>query len=89
MKYYQIIYTASETGRSGQPGFGIRTATESIPDKLLNMLDHRATTYACGSFPGVSGAKLAENPELVRTYSVLDPLIWLLSQLDGFEIETV
>ena len=68
MKYYQIIYTASETGRSGQPGFGIRTATESIPDKLLNMLDHRATTYACGSFPGVSGAKLAENPELVRTY---------------------
>ena len=39
MKYYHIIYTSSQKGLSGGNGFGIRTATEGIPQEYLKVIN--------------------------------------------------
>ena len=68
MHYYQIIYTASESGRSGQPGFGIRSVSEGFPEYLIPLVDGKMTSYHSGTFENIPGAKLAENPDRILDY---------------------
>lgn len=68
MHYYQLIYTASESGRTGQPGFGIRSVSEGFPEYLIPLVDGKMTSYHSGAFENISGAKLAENPNRIQDY---------------------
>lgn len=68
MHYYQLIYTASESGRSGQPGFGIRSVSEGFPEYLIPLVDGKMTSYHSGTFENIPGAKLAENPGRILDY---------------------
>lgn len=68
MRYYQLIYTASEAGRSGQPGFGIRSVSEGFPEYLIPLVDGKMTSYYSGTFENIPGAKLVENPERILKY---------------------
>ena len=40
MKYYHVIYTSSQKNLNGSNGFGIRTATEGIPQDYLRTVDN-------------------------------------------------
>ncbi len=68
MHYYQLIYTASESGLTGLPGFGIRSVSEDFPKEFLPLITGKMTSYRCGSFENISGPRLAEDPERIREY---------------------
>lgn len=68
MHYHQLIYTASESGRTGQSGFGIRSVTEGFPEDLISLITKRMTSYYCGTFKNIPGAQLGENPERIKEY---------------------
>lgn len=68
MHYYQLIYTASESGRTGQPGFGIRSVTDGFPESLIPLIDKRMTSYHSGTFENIPGTKLVDNPERIKEY---------------------
>ena len=58
--------------------------------ELAGLVSDINMTFDNAHFFGVSslGGDISKIDK-IRPYRVLDPLIWLLSQLDGFEIETV
>ena len=73
MKYYQLFYNASECGLSGNPGFGVRTATEGIPQEYLAAIenDESLLSYQSGNLD-VPASDILAHPEAIfqlpRTY---------------------
>lgn len=66
MKYFQVFYNASECGLFGSPGFGIRTATEGMPESWLKTLDsdEQMKNYLSGDFE-LAANVIFEHPERI------------------------
>ena len=63
MKYYHVIYTSSQKNLNGSNGFGIRTATEGIPQAYLRAVDDAVNTNLITN--DVSDCKVPSPKELL------------------------
>lgn len=69
MKYYQLFYNASECGLSGTPGFGVRSATEGIPQEYIDAVvaEESLLSYQSGDFE-IPTNDIFAHPERIVEY---------------------
>ena len=65
MNYYHVIYNSSEKNRRGMVGFGVRTATQGIPDEVLAAMQSAEVFNFDTSRPMLTPATLMAEPNKV------------------------